>query len=301
MRRTGTVAAAVVLVLVVAGAVVAGSRSTESGSRDEVATGTGAATIEPAAPPVSVGNGRAVQTVGPAGPKIVRTADLSVEVGKGNLAAAFDRASSIATTHGGYVTASTTSSGGEDRRARAGQLTLRVPSDRYEDAKRALSQLGKVESESSRGEDVSGQIVDYDARLRSLQAQEESLRGLLGKAVAVGEVIQVQTALFDVRQQVEQLQAQRNQLDQAASLATIQVSLYEPGAAFAPGDPEPVADKGLAASFREAVDGSIAVVGGMIVVVGWLLPVAVLGALMWGVGRLLRRRGAAKPAAVPTP
>jgi hypothetical protein len=43
--------------------------------------------------------------------------------------------------------------------------------------------------------------------------------------------------------------------------------------------------------------GALSVVGGMIVVLGWLTPVAVLGGLVWG-GLRLRRRGP-RPATGP--
>jgi hypothetical protein len=218
-------------------------------------------------------------------------------VARNRFGGAFDRVSTIAATNGGYVTASSTFGSGKDGRARAGQLTVRVSAERFDDVRRALGQLGTVEQESLRGEDVGGQLVDTDARLRSLQAQEDSLRTLVGKATNVGEVVQVQNALFDVRQQIEQLQAQRAQLDQAAALATIQLSLYEPGAQVTP-DPRPEPATGLAHSLVRARDGAVAVVGGMVVVLGWLAPLAALGLLLWG-GLRLRRRGSRTAAVTP--
>src|SRR5205085_12339133 len=108
------------------------------------------------------------------------------------------------------------------------------------------------------------------------------------KATAVGEVLQVQNSLFDVRQQIEQLTAQKANLEQSATLATIQVSIFEPGAGF---EPRPVDDdKSLAHAVRRSVDGAVAVVGGMIVVVGWAVPIVVLGLVIWGARRLFRRR-----------
>lgn len=309
MRRKGIVAAGAVLVLVVAGALVSRTGSVRDNSGREVGTtvtdefaarGTapafaGGSDTKLIAPPLP-GSGSSV--IAPTGPRIVRTAELSLKVGKDGFQAAFDRVASIAATNGGYVTASSTATTGTsgNRRARAGQVTLRAPVDKFEDVKRAVAQLGTIEQESSSGQDVSGQLVDYDARLRSLQAQEDSLRGLLGKAVNVGEILQVQSSLFEVRQQIEQLQAQRLQLDQAASLATLQISMYEPGAVHFP-DPEPRPAKGLAHSFERAVDGAVEVVGGMIVVVGWLTPIAVLGGLVWG-GMRLRKRSTAGAAPV---
>ena len=222
--------------------------------------------------------------------KIVRTGELRVDVGKNGFPAAFDRVASIAAAHGGFVASSSTST---VDKARAGELTVRVPADKFDAARRDLGALGKIESQSLRGEDVSAQLVDYGARLKSLTAQEEALRGLLGKATAVGEVLQVQNSLFEVRQQIEQLEAQKANLEQAASLATLQVSLFEPGAAFRPQPTEP--EEGLAGAWGRAVDAAESVVAGMIVVLGWLTPLAVIALLGWGISRLFRNRSRKAP------
>ncbi len=318
----GWVLAAVVVALVVAGALVA-AIGTESSS-DHVARvedtpttpGIGVAGPDADASVSSrsnsgssgdAGGEAALKQIGPVpptqpgatpvagSPKIVRTGELRVNVGKNGFDVAFDRVASIASAHGGFVAGSSTSSVEE---ARSGELTVRVPSDRFDAARRDLAALGKVEYQALRGEDVSGQLVDYDARLKSLTAQEEALRGLLGKATAVGEVLQVQNSLFDVRQQVEQLTAQKQNLEQAASLSTLQVSVFEPGAGF---EPRPVDDdKGLANAFTRAVDGAVAVIGGMIVVVGWSLPIVALGLVIWGASRLFRRRSPRPTPTTPT-
>ncbi len=246
-----------------------------------------------AAPPATLS-----QTAPLAGPRVVRTADVAVRVASDGFSRAFDQINAVAVAEGGYVSASTTSAGStasgddaRDERPRSGDLTVRVPADRFDAVRRTLAGLGTIESEQIRGEDVTAQIVDFDARLKSLQAEEDALRTLVGRATAVGEVLQVQSQLFQVRQQVESLQAQRTQLDQQASLATIHVSLTEPGAAVQP-SPEPA---GLAHALERALAGSVAVVGGTIVVLGWLAPVALVGLLAWGVVRL-RRRGSARVA-----
>jgi len=226
-------------------------------------------------------------------PKVVRSADLRVKVVKGGFGDAFDRVASIAAANGGFVSASSTSVAEE---LRSGELTVRVPSDRFDAARQGLGGLGNVESQSIRGEDVSGQLVDQGARLKSLEAQEDALRTLVGQAKTVGEVLQVQSSLFGVRQQIEQLTAQKANLDQSATLATIKVSLFEPGAAAIV---RPAAKQGaLARSLSRAVDGMLAVMGGMIVVVGWLVPVTVLGVVVWGGSRLRRRRPAPTAPAV---
>ncbi len=272
----------------------------------DIAYDTGATALaEPGPPPVAGARassgpmGDAGNFVVPGAQRIVRTAELRVKVVADGFQAAFDRASSIAATNGGFVAGSSTASFGPPEAngrepagkevARSGELTLRVPADRFESVRQALVGLGEVESQSIRGEDVSGQLVDYEARLRSLGAQEEAMRALLGKAVAIGEVLQVQSQLFSTRQQIEQLEAQRADLDQRASLATIAVSLFEPGATLLP---EPVT--GLAHSLERAAAGALAVVGGVVVALGWSLPLVALGVVVWAALRVRRRM--ARPA-----
>ena len=264
-----------------------GGASVSTGSASGGAGGSSKAEIAPLPPD----RGGPTQVV-PGSPRIVRTADVRVKVAEGGFGAAFDRVASVAGANGGFVSSSSTGSVDE---ARSGTLTVRVPADRFDNVRLTLNELGDVESQSIRGDDVSGQLVDYEARLRSMQAQEESLLVLVGRATAVGEVLQVQSTLFNVRQQIEQLKAQKANLEQSVSLATLQVSLFEPGAA---GATRPVDEPSLARSFEEAVDGMVSVVGGMIVVVGYLIPIAVLGLVVRGASRVLRRRPAPAAPAV---
>lgn len=229
-------------------------------------------------PPISVA---APQIVDPTTQRMVRSAAITLDLPAGGFAAAFDRVAVLATQHGGLVVSSTSESRG------SGQLVVRVPVARFDAAREAIAGLGKVASQALRGDDVGGQLVDQEARVRSLQAEEEALRSLVGKATTVGEVLQVQPTLFSVRQQIEQLQAQRANLEQAAALATISVGLYEPGARSAAPTPD---QNALRQRLEQAGDGAVSVVGGMIVIVGWLAPVAALGLAGLVVVRARNRR-----------
>ena len=304
VRKGWSVAGLALVALVVAGAIqasVGGGTDDEAAtvSRDMPAAGMAPSMAAGAGSPMSgvADNGKGEPQIGPlppdggttavvpGSPRVVRTADLRVKVTKGRFGVAFDQVASLAAANGGFVSSSSTSSNDD---ARSGELTVRVPADRFDSVRQSLSGLGEVESQSIRGEDVSGQLVDFDARLKSLRAQEDSLRVLVGQAKEVGDVLQVQSSLFSVRQQIEQLTAQKANLEQATTLATLHLSLFEPGARPLP---RPLDDNhSLAHSFEQAVDGMLAVVGGMMVVVGYLVPLAVLGLLGWAGSRVLRRR-----------
>ena len=217
------------------------------------------------------------------GPRVVRTAALRVEVGRGSFSPAFDEASRVASSHGGFVVASTTES--RDGRPALGSLTLRVPATSFDAARAALARLGRLTEQHVRGEDVGGQLVDVEARLRSLAAQEEALRALMARARTIGETIEVQQQLTHVRQEIEQLSGQKARLDDAVAFATINVELAEAGAAPArPEEPNP-----LVSGARRAAHGSLAVLGGTLVVAGYAGPLAALALVAWTIWRLATR------------
>ncbi|MCU1488030.1 MAG: hypothetical protein JWN67_4776 [Actinomycetia bacterium] len=210
------------------------------------------------------------------GPKIIRTADLQVRVKRGTFSSAIDRATSIAAGVGGFV--STTSTSSFAKGDASGELTLRVPADRFDDVRKALARLGTLESLSLGGNDVGGQLVDLDARLRTLRAEEGSLDVLLGQARDIGQILQVRDRITGVRTEIEQLAGQQAALKDQVALATVHVSLHEAGAKVtttkAKGDGTAFGD-----SVRTAVDAMVAVVGGMVIVLGAALPFLLLGLL----------------------
>lgn len=308
MRTIGTRRAAVLgmAVLTAAGAVVAVTGRTPAGTASSAKAARSADRLAGTAVPGAVAAGSGVGVAPdaarglvppPAGAKIVKRAELRVQVRRHALRRAFDEAATIAGRLGGYVASSSTSNGSEDDKQPAtGTLTIRVPADRFDAARHDLGRLGTVKGEQLNGDDVTGQLVDLDARIRNLGAQEQALQTLLGRATRVGEVLEVQGQLFGVRQQIEQLQGQRAQLDDAAMLATITVSIFEPGAPLVLR--EPAAERGLARDLHRAWYAAMAVVGGTLVVIGVLVPLALLALLGWLVARLAglgRRRHAALP------
>lgn len=280
--------------LFLVGVVLAGCSSSHP-SRD--AAETSGAPVEPKA---SAGGGGATSAAtaddasavvpdadAAAGPRIVKKADLTIDVRRNALRTAVDRATSIAERRGGYIASTEVSRGDEGS---SGTLSVRVPAAQFDAARRELSALGIVKDERLSGDDVTAQLVDYAARITSLQAQEDALRTLMGRANTVGEVLQVQGQLFDVRGQIEQLQGQQKALADAADFSTITMRLAEPGA---PGH-DPTATTaprtGLARSVQRAWNAAVAVVGAFIVVVGVAVPLAALALLAWFLRHIAVRR-----------
>lgn len=111
-------------------------------------------------------------------------------------------------------------------------LTLRVAADRLSAVLNQLRELGTVASERVTGEDVTGAIVDVEARLQNERRIEKELLELLDKRpdAPLKELLEVRNELSRVRLMIEQLAGQREHLGRLVSLATVLVLVRLPDA-----------------------------------------------------------------------
>jgi hypothetical protein len=211
------------------------------------------------------------------GPHVVKTASLDLLVGKDGFEEAFEQAQLVAGRYGGFVVSS--SSGGT--RVRSGNLVLRVPNESFERALADLRDLGRVEGESVSGEDVSAQFVDLEARLRTWEAQEAVLLRLMDRATSVEDTLRIQRELQDVQLRIEQIRGQLRVLRDRTELATITVTVREPGAVIRREIAARERRPDLGEAWARAVDGFLGVVFVVVVGLGYLVPIAALAAAAW--------------------
>lgn len=107
-------------------------------------------------------------------------------------------------------------------------LTIRVPSDRYDSLYNSLSNLaGRVEHKYTNVQDVTERYYDLKTRIRNKEALEQRYIDLLAKAVEIKDMLEIERQLNQVRTEIESLQGQFNYLSQQVSLSTLQLSFYE--------------------------------------------------------------------------
>ena len=160
------------------------------------------------------------------GPLIVRTGQLDLQVA--DLEGAIRAAEAAVTAVGGYVSGSQRS--GDADKASA-SVTFRVPAARWTETLDALRKLGtKVLSEQTSSQEVTAQVVDLGARLANLRVTETALQGIMDKATKIPDVLAVQEQLTGVRQQIEELTAQQQTLQDQAALASLTVNFTPPPA-----------------------------------------------------------------------
>lgn len=223
------------------------------------------------------------------GPSIVKTADISVLVKAGGFNAAFQSATLVAQRYGGFVESSSTAG----VKHRSGDLLIRVPSDRFDEAMTDLRGLGQVESQTISGQDVTSQFVDLEARLRTWESQEAALLRLMRRASSVEATLRIQQNLQDVQFRIEEIKGQLQLLQNQTDLATIHATIREPGVVVRP-KIQTVSESrpSLAEAWQKALNGFLGVLYATVVGLGYLVPVAVVAFAIF----LGYRRFRARPA-----
>jgi hypothetical protein len=251
-------------------------------------TSGGAVAAVPAPSPVAGGHvegflGGSGVTVDLIGPKVVKTARLSVVVRRGHFGDAFDEATQVARRYAGFVESSATSG----TRSRSGRLTIRVPTSAFELAIRDLRALGRVDGQSIQGQDVTAEYVDLQARLRNWESQETVLLRLMRQANTVEETLRVQRELQDVQLNIEQLRGQLRVLNNQTSMSTIDVAMRESGV---PANGGAHRDNGtsLGEAWDDATDGFLSVIAAIVIGLGYLIPITVIAVAAWFVYRRVR-------------
>lgn len=104
-------------------------------------------------------------------------------------------------------------------------IQLRIPQNLLQPTLDELAKLGTVQSRNISAEDVGDQLVDFQARLTNLRKTEASLQKIMERAGSVRDVLSVATQLSQVRQSIEQIDAQLKNLQNQVAYSTITLKL----------------------------------------------------------------------------
>lgn len=175
------------------------------------------------AAPASADQAQPVTNTLPALPQLVKRAELVVEVD--SVDDAIDQAVAIARGAGGDLLGLQNETPPNGSIRHVASLEIRVPQSQLDSAIEQLSALGKVEQQFLTAEDVSAQLVDYEARLRNLRKAEDTVLGIMDRSGEIGEVLQVAQELRNIRQSIEQIDGELASLRNRVNFSTIALTL----------------------------------------------------------------------------
>ncbi|HTK38733.1 MAG TPA: DUF4349 domain-containing protein [Pyrinomonadaceae bacterium] len=162
--------------------------------------------------------------------KIIRNAELNLEADSPE--AVEQKITSIAESKGGFVVESEQSS--SDVRAKTKDvvtMTVRVPAIKFNEALDEIrSSASRVVVESIKGQDVTEEFIDIEARLKAKKALEQQFLEIMKRSNSVDDALNVQRELADVRGEIEQIEGRKRFLENQASLSTIKIRIQTPAA-----------------------------------------------------------------------
>jgi hypothetical protein len=276
--------------------------SAQGAYNGEQPAGQPAATAGPAQPASGEGGDGVGALVDDA--KIIRTGTIDLEVT--DVPTALVTARDGIRAMGGYVGASQTQN--VDDRPTA-IITYRIPAARWEDALDLLRRLNgltsKVVTEQTQAVEVTGQVVDLQARIKNLRASEAALQQIATGTTKISDVLEVQQQLTNVRGQIEQLSAALADLQDRAGFATLTATFSVPVVAVDVAtkgwEPAVVVDEATASLVNVLQALTTAGIWFAIVWLPILLVLAAIVALVIWVGRRLGLIGGRRKGDLPAP
>jgi hypothetical protein len=206
-------------------------------------------------------------------PQLIRNGELVVEVK--SVEAAIKAATQILKTQQGDLMGLQDSRPTDDNAPYIVTMQIRVPQARLDAAIEALGKLGTIQSQSISAEDVSNQLVDLAAQLKNLRASEARMQELMQRTGSIKDILVVSKELDQVRERIERLDAQYNNLRNQVAYSKITLTIQSELAAQTP-------QQGLGTQVQGAWNGSTRALYGLSVALLKLLIHLLVFSPYWG-------------------
>ena len=106
-------------------------------------------------------------------------------------------------------------------------LTIRIPTEHYEDFLAGLEGSGRVVSRNVWVDNITRSYYDQKAVLKGLELQEERLLSMMEKAETIEDMIAVEARLTEVQTQLNQARTKLSGMDFDVAYSTVNLSLEE--------------------------------------------------------------------------
>lgn len=175
-------------------------------------------------------------------------------------------------------------------------VNIRIPQERLETTLDALAKLGTVQNRGLTAEDVTTQLVDSEARLKNLRKSEEMVLKIMERSGSVADVLKASQELSNIRESIEQIDAQLKSLRNQVAYSTISLTLE--AAVSAQQDPEPSLGLRVQETWGKATHSVGELTLGLFALSIWLLAFSpyliVIGAAAYGFNRFKKQHSVPK-------
>lgn len=160
--------------------------------------------------------------------KIIRNADIRLETNSPEESQ--QKIAQIAESKNGFVIeTSQTSSDVRTSTRDIINMTIRVPAAKFDETIAEIRATGsRIIQETVKGQDVTEEFIDIEARLKAQRALEEQFLEIMKRSTTVSDALNVQRELAQVRGEIEKIEGRKRFLENQAALSTIKIQLQTP-------------------------------------------------------------------------
>ena len=172
---------------------------------------------------------------------------------------------------------------------RTASFTFRIPRQQFHRFSDGLTEFGNLLSSSSHGENITDRYFDTEARLKSLQIQEERLLALLERAEDIETILRIESELSSLRYQIENLTGTLQKWDNLVDFATYHVDIREVDAVT----PDPAASTwgtDITNAFHESVIAVIHTLKNLVIFFIMVIPFAIVFLPVFFIARAVFRK-----------
>lgn len=155
-------------------------------------------------------------------PKIIKTGNLRFETA--NLDDSFVKVKTAIAKHKASVQNDLS---GKNESLVFRNITIRVPSAAFDAFIAEISQgVNHFDRKEISAEDVTEEYIDVEARLKAKRVLEKRYFELLGKATKVSEMLEIESSLSSVREEIEAKEGRLKYLQSQVAMSTVQLEMY---------------------------------------------------------------------------
>ena len=148
--------------------------------------------------------------------KLIRTGNVTLEVK--TLSDSEEKITAWAKSLGGYITNANTWENGAN-------YTVRVPSERFEDAMVQTGEFGRVTNRSVNTQDVSDSYYDLQSRLQTKYILRDKLTGYLNQAKDIKDLLEIERQLNSVLEDIDSTEGRFKRLSGQIDYSTIYINM----------------------------------------------------------------------------
>lgn len=218
------------------------------------------------------------EALGQSNRRVERSASMTLAAPDDRVAEVAHDIPGIVERHRGFVLGSSVTTG--DEGTTGGSFDLRVPAAELDATLSDLSDLGQVRSQTQTDDDVTGAFVSVRDRLAAARAERRGLLRRLERASTPAEARATRERLDRATRIVNRVQGSVAALEKRTAFAALTLSLVADDAAAS----------GTDDALRDAAASLLGAFNLAVRVLGFVLPLAIVGGLAWFLATMLRRR-----------